>query len=229
MISDRPAKVTRLSWAEVGRKVHVTAEPLVPLTTARRAELDEQVERVGEILEGRPELTIGTVTVGGHAYPAPGTDLRPRRVRTIGHPPHLRTRPTPPGPTRSRRTSGRYASSRSQAPITPATPSKPGLCTLTCAGATLTPATLTSWQLNAVNAPASAARNASAGAADYCQLPPDRPTRPTFPVTALADPPVARRPIGTGAASPSPQRPPVFRRPAAPGRDREGLRKRHVP
>jgi Winged helix DNA-binding domain len=50
-----------------GRKLDITVEPLVPLTPAQRRELDEQVERVGVILEGTPRLTIGTVTVGGHA------------------------------------------------------------------------------------------------------------------------------------------------------------------
>jgi hypothetical protein len=50
-----------------GRKLDVTVEPLVPLTATRRRELDEQVERVGAILEATPRLTIGTVTVGGHA------------------------------------------------------------------------------------------------------------------------------------------------------------------
>jgi hypothetical protein len=50
-----------------GRRLDITVEPLDPLTGARRRELDEQVERVGEILEGTPRLTIGTVTVGGHA------------------------------------------------------------------------------------------------------------------------------------------------------------------
>jgi hypothetical protein len=30
-------------------------------------ELEEQVERVGEVLEGRAELTVGKVTVGAHA------------------------------------------------------------------------------------------------------------------------------------------------------------------
>jgi len=50
-----------------GRKLAITVEPLEPLTTAQRCELDEQVERVGAILEGTPQLTIGTVTVGAHA------------------------------------------------------------------------------------------------------------------------------------------------------------------
>ncbi|GGO63501.1 winged helix DNA-binding domain-containing protein [Nonomuraea cavernae] len=50
-----------------GRKIRVTVEPLRTLTSARLRELDEQVARVGEILEGEPELTIGPVTVGAHA------------------------------------------------------------------------------------------------------------------------------------------------------------------
>jgi hypothetical protein len=50
-----------------GRKLDITVESLDPLTPARRRQLDEQVERVGAILEGAPRLTIGTVTVGGHA------------------------------------------------------------------------------------------------------------------------------------------------------------------
>jgi hypothetical protein len=50
-----------------GRRLAVTVEPLTDLSPARREELDAQVERVGEILEARPELTIGPVTVGGHA------------------------------------------------------------------------------------------------------------------------------------------------------------------
>lgn len=37
------------------------------MTSARRAELDEQVERVATILGATPALTIGEVTVGGHA------------------------------------------------------------------------------------------------------------------------------------------------------------------
>jgi hypothetical protein len=50
-----------------GRRLAVTVEPLTDLSPAGREELDAQVERVGEILEARPELTIGPVTVGGHA------------------------------------------------------------------------------------------------------------------------------------------------------------------
>jgi hypothetical protein len=50
-----------------GRKVALTVEPFIPLTRARRTELDEQVTRIGTILDATPTLTIGEVTVGGHA------------------------------------------------------------------------------------------------------------------------------------------------------------------
>lgn len=50
-----------------GRAIHVTVEPLRPLDSGRRRELDEEVERLGDILEGKPTLTIGTVSVGPHA------------------------------------------------------------------------------------------------------------------------------------------------------------------
>lgn len=50
-----------------GRKLAITVEPLEPLTAAQRRALDDQVERVGVILEGTPQLTIGTVAVGAHA------------------------------------------------------------------------------------------------------------------------------------------------------------------
>jgi hypothetical protein len=60
-------------------------------------------------------------------------------------------------------TSGHCGSSRSPTPTTATTPSRPGPCTPTCAGATLTPVTPTFSQPSAANAPASAARKASAG------------------------------------------------------------------
>jgi len=51
-----------------GRRIAVTVEPIgKTLGAARRRELEEQVERVGEVLEGRAELTVGQVTVGAHA------------------------------------------------------------------------------------------------------------------------------------------------------------------
>ncbi|MEV4629444.1 winged helix DNA-binding domain-containing protein [Micromonospora sp. NPDC049523] len=50
-----------------GRKLDVTVESLRRLGKGRQAELDDEVERIGRILEGTPRLTMGTVTVGGHA------------------------------------------------------------------------------------------------------------------------------------------------------------------
>jgi hypothetical protein len=50
-----------------GKKLDITVEPFDPLTPAQRRELDEQVERIGELLERTPSMTIGKVTVGPHA------------------------------------------------------------------------------------------------------------------------------------------------------------------
>lgn len=50
-----------------GRTIHVMVEPLEPLTAGQQRALEEQVTRIGEILEGKPKLTIGTVDVGPHA------------------------------------------------------------------------------------------------------------------------------------------------------------------
>jgi len=50
-----------------GRRIAITVEPFDPLTAGQRGALDEQVARIGAILEGTPALTIGTVTVGPHA------------------------------------------------------------------------------------------------------------------------------------------------------------------
>ncbi|MFG2648989.1 winged helix DNA-binding domain-containing protein [Streptomyces sp. NPDC048436] len=50
-----------------GRRLTVTVEPLERLAAGRRRELEEQVERVGEVLEGKAELVVGEVTVGAHA------------------------------------------------------------------------------------------------------------------------------------------------------------------
>ncbi len=50
-----------------GRKLDIIVEPFTRLTATQRRELDAQVERIGEFLEGTPQLTIGSVTVGGHA------------------------------------------------------------------------------------------------------------------------------------------------------------------
>jgi hypothetical protein len=50
-----------------GRRIEITVELFDPLTSAQRRELDDQAERIGEILEGKPRLTIGAVTAGAHA------------------------------------------------------------------------------------------------------------------------------------------------------------------
>ena len=50
-----------------GHRVAITVEPIQTLTAARRRELEEQAARVGEVMEGDAELTIGDVTVGPHA------------------------------------------------------------------------------------------------------------------------------------------------------------------
>jgi hypothetical protein len=50
-----------------GRRIDVTVEPLHRLSARQLRYLDEQVQRVGEILEGTPRLTIGEITVGPHA------------------------------------------------------------------------------------------------------------------------------------------------------------------
>ncbi|WP_328670010.1 winged helix DNA-binding domain-containing protein [Streptomyces sp. NBC_00322] len=52
-----------------GRRIAVTVEPVgnALKTAERRRELEQQAERVGEILQGRAELTVGRVTVGPHA------------------------------------------------------------------------------------------------------------------------------------------------------------------
>ncbi|MET7876279.1 winged helix DNA-binding domain-containing protein [Micromonospora sp. DT68] len=50
-----------------GRTIHVTVEPLQALDPGRLRELEDEVDRVGQILEGRAALTIGTVRVGPHA------------------------------------------------------------------------------------------------------------------------------------------------------------------
>ncbi|HET9779103.1 MAG TPA: winged helix DNA-binding domain-containing protein [Propionibacteriaceae bacterium] len=50
-----------------GRQIEVTVEPLTRLTAGQPRTLEHQVERIGEILEGKARLTVGTVTAGGHA------------------------------------------------------------------------------------------------------------------------------------------------------------------
>jgi hypothetical protein len=50
-----------------GSKLAITVEPFGRLSAAQRRELDQQVTRTGEIMEGKATLTIGAVTVGPHA------------------------------------------------------------------------------------------------------------------------------------------------------------------
>jgi hypothetical protein len=50
-----------------GRKLAITVEPLRELTATQRRQLDDEVELVGAVMEAKPTLTVGTVTVGPHA------------------------------------------------------------------------------------------------------------------------------------------------------------------
>jgi hypothetical protein len=50
-----------------GSKVAITLEPFVELTARQRREVDDQVARIGEILEARASWATGEVTVGPHA------------------------------------------------------------------------------------------------------------------------------------------------------------------
>jgi hypothetical protein len=50
-----------------GQRIDITVEVLATPTRAQLAELDAQAERVAQILEGTPRLTMGSVTVGPHA------------------------------------------------------------------------------------------------------------------------------------------------------------------
>ena len=49
-----------------GRAIAVTVESFVPLDPRLRRDLDVQVERLGEILDGRTTVTLAPVTVGKH-------------------------------------------------------------------------------------------------------------------------------------------------------------------
>ena len=50
-----------------GRKLAITVEPLRELTATHRRQLDDEVELVGAVMEAKPTLKVGTVTVGPHA------------------------------------------------------------------------------------------------------------------------------------------------------------------
>jgi hypothetical protein len=50
-----------------GRRVDITVEPFGRLAARARRQLDQQVQRVADVLEAVPTLTIGPVSVGPHA------------------------------------------------------------------------------------------------------------------------------------------------------------------
>ena len=50
-----------------GRNLAITVEPLGELTAAQRRQLDAEVDLVGHVMQAKPTLTIGPVTVGAHA------------------------------------------------------------------------------------------------------------------------------------------------------------------
>ena len=51
----------------LGRKLVITVEPLRQLTAMQLQQLDDEVELVGAVMEAKPTLAVGTVTVGPHA------------------------------------------------------------------------------------------------------------------------------------------------------------------
>ena len=53
--------------ARSGQRATLTVEPLVDLSPRRRRLLDDEAARVGEVVETTVSLTVGPVTVGGHA------------------------------------------------------------------------------------------------------------------------------------------------------------------
>jgi hypothetical protein len=52
---------------KAGKKLKITVEPLKDLTDKQRKALDVEVERIADIQDGTPDLTIGKVAVGAHA------------------------------------------------------------------------------------------------------------------------------------------------------------------
>ncbi len=50
-----------------GGTLAITVEPLGELTATQRRQLDDDVELVGMVMQAKPTLTLGTVTVGPHA------------------------------------------------------------------------------------------------------------------------------------------------------------------
>jgi Winged helix DNA-binding domain len=50
-----------------GRTLTITVDPLRELTATQRRQLDDEVDLVGTVMEAKPTLTVGTVTIGPHA------------------------------------------------------------------------------------------------------------------------------------------------------------------
>jgi Winged helix DNA-binding domain len=50
-----------------GRKLAITVEPLRDLTAPQRRQLDDDVDLVAAVMDAKPDLTVGPVTVGAHA------------------------------------------------------------------------------------------------------------------------------------------------------------------
>jgi hypothetical protein len=50
-----------------GRRLDITVEPIARLRAKQRRELDDEAELVGAVMEARPTLTVGPVSVGPHA------------------------------------------------------------------------------------------------------------------------------------------------------------------
>jgi hypothetical protein len=65
LIAGRAAGVWHLRNS--GKRAHVTVEPLKPLSARRTRALEQEVERLGEIVGRAPTLTIGPIGVGPHA------------------------------------------------------------------------------------------------------------------------------------------------------------------
>jgi len=50
-----------------GRQLAITVEPLRELTATHRQQLEDEVELVGAVMEAKPTLAVGTLSVGPHA------------------------------------------------------------------------------------------------------------------------------------------------------------------
>lgn len=49
-----------------GQRLHITVEPLRPLGARHRSELESEADRVGKVLDAKPDLTLGLVTARAH-------------------------------------------------------------------------------------------------------------------------------------------------------------------